>query len=391
MSLAIFLVVTFPLDLPLTLLVAFTAHNRTASLRASSGSATTADAVQVTVKGIYYQNPITGAVSAELISTSVWSDTNCAACVQINNVGCPSCNIPIRATATSTTIPICVNAVKQVEYVVTHAGDDVGTITAVDAYIVITDVPSTLAAYGFTTSDWSAANDGFVQTFGIEFNGAFTGAAVSSSAGNIVSRSRSGNPGYIMGKPVLYGTMTGSATVITEQVAGLVVPSPLTDYGNAGATFPFTGGLSACPTKTAASTFSHVPLRFGYDVSTGCSVSLNYDALKSLCTSGGGSTAWATALSFVDANGFPYFFDFANGYIGSFGNADPLDSTQWIPINKRASSPTRAWSDASGTCTGVPSGLSYKFLVASAGEKAFPQKRIISAEVEVIYSNWVYG
>jgi len=102
-----------------------------------------------------------------------------------------------------------------------------------------------------------------------------------------------------------------------------------------------------------------------------------------LCTATG-------ATKYTDSSGFPLFFNFANGYVGAFGNADPLDKSQWIAINKLASAPTRVYSDATGMCTGMPTGLSYKFLVATVGEKSFPQNKIISAQVEVIYSNLVF-
>ena len=35
-----------------------------------------------------------------------------------------------------------------------------------------------------------------------------------------------------------------------------------------------------------------------------------------------------------------------------------------------------------GICTGMPTGVNYKFLVVSAAEKSFPQNKIVSAEVE---------
>lgn len=292
-----------------------------------------------------------------------------------------TCSYAVAEQAASVTNPVCKNAVKSVKYVVEHAGTAASAITKVTAHIVITDVPTDLkSSYGttFSTATWTAKVDGFMQSFSVDFNGAFTGTAASNTVGNVVTRDRSGNPGYIMGKPVLYGTL--SSSVILESIAGLTVPSPLFATSTTSNTlFPFSGGYSACPTST---TFGHTPLRFGFDMTTGCSLSLTRAAMATLCGATGSST-------YTDASGFPLFFDFVDGYVGAFGNADPLDPSQWIAIKKRASAPTRAWSATAGVCTGMPSGLSYKFLVAAAGEKAFPQNKIISAEVEVIYSNWV--
>jgi hypothetical protein len=277
------------------------------------------------------------------------------------------------------------NAVKSVKYVVTHSGDATSAITNVAAFIVITNVPSDLTTWTLgTDTTWELAKDGFEQIFSVEFNGIFTGTALSNNGGNIVRRARSGNPGYIMGKPVLYGTL--SSSVINELVAGLSVPSPLLDYtteaSSSTATYPFSGGEGACPTSTAT-TVGQTPIQFGYDMATGCTFSVTRPQFQTLCTATGSTT-------YTDASGFPLFFNFVNGYVGSLGNADPLDKSQWIAINKLASAPTRVYSEATGLCTGMPTGLAYKFLVATVGEKSFPQNKIISAQVEVIYSNLVF-
>ena len=302
-------------------------------------------------------------------------------------LGAP-CNFATDASGIpATSGAVCHNLVKQVSYIVAHTGDAASSITSVTANIVITDLPMpNLASYGFSGDVWDASMDGFVQTSSVDFKGAFTGSAASSSAGNLVSRARSGNPGYIMGKPVIFGYLSADTTLVNEQVAGLVVPSPIYQYVSPTAKdsskYPFSngGGLSECPSTTS---FGHTPIAFGFDMSTGCSMKLSRADFITLCTATGATT-------YTGSSGMPKFFDFINGYVGSFGNADPLDPTQWIPMNLVASSPTRSFNDATGICSGVPSGLSYKFLVAAAGEKSFPQNRIISTEVEVVYSNWVY-
>ena len=363
----------------------------TSTVRSSSGSATTSDLVQVTISGIVYEDPIGATGTTPTLSD--WTAGTYITFLQTSSALCNSANKCINYAGTAvtptSTQSICKNAVKSVQYVVTHDGTPAGKITKVEAYIVITDVPTdfkTNSNYGanYALTTWTAADNGFVRAFGVEFNGAYSGGTVSSDTGNLVARARSGNPGYIMGKPVLFGLLSSSK--ISETIAGLSVPSSLTAYTSISSTSvvnPLKGGSGACPTTTASIVYT--PLKFGYDMTTGCALSLTRAELKTLCE------ATTTVAGQTDSSGFPLFLTFADGYVGAFGNADPLDTTQWIAIKKRSSSAsTRTWSDSKGTCTGMPTGLSYKFLVAAAGEKAFPQNKIISAEVEVIYTNFVW-
>ena len=46
------------------------------------------------------------------------------------------------------------------------------------------------------------------------------------------------------------------------------------------------------------------------------------------------------------------------------------------------------WDKYTGICTGMTSGVAYKFLVAKQGETQFPQNKIVGAEVEYKTSDW---
>ena len=90
---------------------------------------------------------------------------------------------------------------------------------------------------------------------------------VSSTLGNQVNRIRSGNPGYIVGRPVVYGyTNTSNGTKINELVDGMTVslPSTASISGDSRTT---------CP--TSSDVVGKLPVSFGYDVSTGCGIELN--------------------------------------------------------------------------------------------------------------------
>jgi hypothetical protein len=70
-----------------------------------------------------------------------------------------------------------------------------------------------------------------------------------------------------MGKPVLYGHLVGGSTydTINEEIDGLQIPSPINDYiSTDSASF----GRAKCTTSSQMVGTS--PVKFGYDVSTGC-------------------------------------------------------------------------------------------------------------------------
>ena len=72
-------------------------------------------------------------------------------------------------------------------------------------------------------------------------------------------RTSSGNPGYLYGLPVLYGTPNSTTETIDQSTAGLTIQSPSND--------------GSCPSGGAPD-FDMV-VEFGYDVSTSCLLSLN--------------------------------------------------------------------------------------------------------------------
>lgn len=71
-----------------------------------------------------------------------------------------------------------------------------------------------------------------------------------------------------------------------------------------------------------------------------------------------------------------------------YGDADPLDKTQWISFAYSTPKDERYWSEKTGICYNMYSGVNIKFLVAQTGEKTNPQFKIISALAEIITSDW---
>jgi hypothetical protein len=128
-------------------------------------------------------------------------------------------------------------------------------------------------------------------------------------------------------------------------------------------------------------------LRFGYDISTGCVLNLDRSQLEAFCCTGSNNcqtrldpspSPYSNPLS-----GLPHFFEVTPGYIGIFGNADPLDINQWLELISSVPVPTRTFDRSTGICSNMFTGLNYKFLVSKSGERINPQNKIVAAIAEV--------
>ena len=269
-----------------------------------------------------------------------------------------------------------------VSYNVTHASNEYSTIISVEVDLVVTDIPLPL-------------QDSYIsQTFGISFFS--NGSVTSQNYGNQVQRARSGNPGYLLGSSILFGALDASQVVIDESVIGFQVPSPIRPPSYVAGLYSAPDG---CPIDPAA---SGIPLylargsaqvNFGYDIATGCSVALNRSELINMCCEGQSNcdAAYPNANSpYALSNGLPVFFDISGGYIGAYGNADPLDVTQWITITPASISGfARKWNDQLGVCSGMITSLDIRFLVAYTAEVTNPQNKIIAAAIDYGTSDWV--
>jgi hypothetical protein len=175
-----------------------------------------------------------------------------------------------------------------------------------------------------------------------------------SMAGNLMNRTRSGNPGYLTGKPVLagYKRTQGSSKAISALYPGLTVMGPSKS------------GSCLDPLGEAV-------VGFGVDVRSGCTLSLSRAQLASMCS---GSGLYMTG-------DYPSFFRMNVSHVGIFGNADPLDMSQWLALEKTTGTPTYTWDAALGICYGFYAAIHYRFLVADVGAQGNPQKKIIAAQV----------
>jgi hypothetical protein len=112
-------------------------------------------------------------------------------------------------------------------------------------------------------------------------------------------RSRSGNPGYLIGKPVLYGTESNNQIAMVE--SGLAVLKPPLQ------------SLAKCPTLESIENFEKEVLSFGYDQLASCVLSLNRSELKSFCCEGASLCDVTTNSVYSQATGVPIFLSQISG------------------------------------------------------------------------------
>ena len=95
-----------------------------------------------------------------------------------------------------------------------------------------------------------------------------------------MTRPKSGNPGYYMGAPIVFGVADESAGTVAEVVGGYKIPSPRSLFTISDSATS-TALPSTCPMSTEVP--GSMQVEFGYDVSTGCTLTLTREELKNLC------------------------------------------------------------------------------------------------------------
>lgn len=271
--------------------------------------------------------------------------------------------------ATST----CYNALKELCITVEHDGNS--KITKVVADVKVKDVTKTSESLVFLLS----------QKFSLEFASSADRAEgdAPSAYGNAVMRTRSGNPGYIQGLPVLFGNLTqeGSDEAILASIPGLQV------LGSTTKAFCSSGGDSGTDlTQT---------VNFGEDFLSGCVINVTHAEFVDMCSQTG---TYMTSVGPFDAvasdddlttsidPAVPTYLalSWPSFYVGMFGNADPLDVSQWLQARVVGLSTTPTLSSDTRLCSNLVTSLQFRFLTAKVGELGNPQMKIIGAEIEYV-------
>lgn len=191
-------------------------------------------------------------------------------------------------------------------------------------------------------ADITQANTFVDQTFSLTF--------VNQSASQM-PKAKSGNPGYLFGKPVVSGYLVSDASkqAIIQSVYGIKA---------------LTG--NTCTN----SSFLSIP--FGVDTITACKVTVaSLAEFQSLCT---GNTFSAITQAEVDT------------YVGRFGNADQYNINDWIPIVDDTK-PSSSYDALSQTCS-ITGGIGFDFVIAKAGPVYDEQYRIVGVRRYRFAQTW---
>ncbi|CAM9640361.1 unnamed protein product, partial [Phaeothamnion confervicola] len=333
---------------------------------APSASGGTGGYVPVTVSSVTWRDWDTGA------EFDFSDGYNCDAFYFDGSDASSSCTVGTAAGSSAalsnaTVAAGCVNALVGACYTVWHDGD--GAVTAVEADLTVTNVPATA---GNNAGDDDGDSTDYIdvqQSFTVQFRGS-ADVARSGDLGNFVNRSRSGNPGYLVGLPVLSGTPSDSGTYVAAAQSGLQILG---------------GGDGTCDSAvSSSSTVAAVSsVLFGYDILGCCALALTRVELEEMCSGGG---------PHMSANGAtPTALNLTQSLIGAFGNADPLDPGQWLALEAAAVAGTALWDDVAGACNGVAATLDVRLLHTRVGPKASPQSKIVAVSASYSKDDWVWA
>merc|ERR1711991_712465 len=91
-----------------------------------------------------------------------------------------------------------------------------------------------------------------------------------------------------MGAPLVFGKAGSTAGTIDAYVGGFKIPSPMALFGTSDQSIAAVNP-STCPESTQVPGSMQVP--FGYDISTGCTLSLTRTQLQALCCEGSSASS----------------------------------------------------------------------------------------------------
>ena len=298
----------------------------------------------------------------------------------------------------------CASALVGLHYSVTYAGSSM-RIVAVAAHVIVADVSQPAAMCG-------VAAVSVPVTVGLAF-------VPQAPATPVLGRS--GEPGYVMGLPLLGGVLvsasglpqggaapaSGDKLVIARsapansllssfenlaagygfELAGLSLRGPAAD-GSCVAAPPFAPGAGF---HDAAQS---VPVNFGEDVAVSCALELTPSQLQALCAGAGGAAS--PTASFVGLGSVQLAA--AGGaaratHVGVLGNADPYKPWQWLALAAGAAPLAPSW-DTTGVfprCSSIVSGVDVELLVAPVGAASNPQFKVVSARVSYPTATWTFG
>ncbi|XP_072165001.1 tectonic-1-like [Diadema setosum] len=230
--------------------------------------------------------------------------------------------VPFYNSSTDT----CDNVVTEVKYIITHnATNGIETV----------DVGLTLRS--LTSSDTMPS-----QTFSTEFV----------KLGETDTFPRSGNPGYVIGQPLVAGNLVQLDGSILEAIS---LSSDPTNW--------LTVVRSSADGSCLTDTDSRIPVTFGENLRSGCTIQVSYNNISDIC-----GFIQSVALNALSGN--------QPGYVATFGNSQPEVLGDWVEIFKDEISGS-AVSNEQGVCSNMYMSLHIEVLYANVGALANPQAKIV--------------
>lgn len=202
-----------------------------------------------------------------------------------------------------------------------------------------------------------ATSDNFVNTLGQTFSVKFLHSPqIINSTKNQIPFERSGNPGYLRGRPVLSRNSDNSSGQVTAGKIQLWSPGP----------------NSLCADSALT------PVLYGQDTFSGCMLRLSIDDMRN-CT-------FLRELILTNQNRLIQAAD-----IGRRGNASLNNSADWLPVIREPIANNTEAPSGAGICPGIPSGLVIEMLVTEAGKYGgVPQMEIVGTRIRFKYSTWQF-
>ena len=303
---------------------------------------------------------------------------------------------------------VCEFAVAEAHFTVTHTG--AGSISAVSVDLVYTD------AIGAEGAQWNTnAGTGVVPS--VDPNSLRQKFSVTFVKSGSAAVPKSGSPGYVVGAPLLAGTVTvdpaasSAKEAVSRLVDGLPVPAAGLD-GHCGANYKS-------------------PVRFGVSQSSSCAVPLTLSGLQAFCEGTGSSgsvDAYMNVIATTSAadgvaptagaplpaqltDGLFYSvataslsLSAATAVVAGWADASYLNVADWRACSATddsdcateiaaldAPAESMSWDASTNTCSNVVVGINLDVLTAKVGTMDNPQSRVSRVSPEWKYDSWTYA
>ncbi|KAJ3084717.1 Tectonic-1 [Rhizoclosmatium hyalinum] len=192
---------------------------------------------------------------------------------------------------------------------------------------------------------------------------------------NSTPQPKSGNPGYQIGKPILFGTL-------------LTQPLPAIAYfptKQSTLTLPqdiYSKGVLGC----AQTPGERLEITFGEDVLSGCTLYYTYQDLQQ------GNCANVRSAAYVAVTGGVQGLSKVDviNMVGKFGNSSLVKVSEWVPVISSNIGDSSQPATNPGTCSSVLTALDVQFITAKLGSSNNPQSVIIGARIVKTWGAFTY-